>query len=187
MTQQKHFPNGRIVSLRVGDITQVPADVIVNAANSGLRGGGGVDGAIHRAGGSDIMRELDAIRAAHGGCPPGSAVSTSAGRLPAQFVFHAVGPMFCGGENQEAETLASCYKTCLDMAEEKGIETISFPSISTGVYGYPVDEAGRIAVHEVTSYLGRSSSSIQEVMFVLYDSVTFEAYSRALRSQCTVE
>ena len=120
-----------------GDITKIAADAIVNAANSQLAGGGGVDGAIHRAGGPEIMRELDSIRAQVGRCEPGKAVVTGAGRLPAKFVFHAVGPVFRGGKHGEPDLLRSCYITCLDIAAERGLETISFPSISTGVYGIP--------------------------------------------------
>src|SRR5947208_5298146 len=110
---ERSFPGSRILRLTIGDITRVPADVIVNAANSALAGGGGVDGAIHRAGGPSVMQELDQIRANAGGCPTGSAVVTGAGRLPAKFVFHAVGPVYRDGKHQEPELLASCYRKCL--------------------------------------------------------------------------
>src|SRR5712671_3470659 len=130
------FPSGRTLKLVVGDITRQAADAIVNAANSSLAGGGGVDGAIHRAGGPTIMRELDEIRARSGGCPTGSAVVTTAGSLPAQYVFHAVGPIYRDGKHGEPALLESCYRTCLDLAEERAVQTISFPAISTGVYGY---------------------------------------------------
>ena len=113
-------PDGKILRLITGDITRVPADAIVNAANSGLAGGGGVDGAIHRAGGPSIMRELDGIRAKIGRCPTGSAVVTGAGNLPAKYVFHAVGPVYRDGKHQEPELLASCYRTCLELAEKHG-------------------------------------------------------------------
>ena len=139
------FPHGKKLRLVVGDITRIPVDAIVNAANSGLRGGGGVDGAIHRAGGPAIMRELDEIRGRQGGCPTGSAVVTTAGALPAQYVFHAVGPIYQDGKHREPEQLASCYRTCLDLAEQRAVKTISFPAISTGVYGYPMEEAAAIA------------------------------------------
>src|SRR5271167_681056 len=129
-----------------GDITAVSADAIVNAANSSLAGGGGVDGAIHRAGGPSIMRELDEIRRATGGCPTGSAVVTGAGALPAQYVFHAVGPIYRDGNHGEPAQLAACYRKCLDLAEEREVRTISFPAISTGAYGYPAEEATRIAL-----------------------------------------
>ncbi len=124
---EREFPGGRRLRLLTGDITCVAADVIVNAANSRLAGGGGVDGAIHRAGGPAIMRELDEIRARLGGCTTGSAAATSAGNLPARFVFHAVGPVYRGGRNKEAELLASCYRTCLEMAEERGAAEPEFP------------------------------------------------------------
>src|SRR5450432_2078678 len=121
--------------LREGDITRIAVDAIVNAANSALAGGGGVDGAIHRAGGPGIMRELDEIRARIGHCPTGSAVATGAGRLPAKYVFHAVGPVYRDGLHGEADLLASCYRTCLELAEDRGVQVISFPAISAGVYG----------------------------------------------------
>src|SRR5690349_7049957 len=130
-------PTGSKIVLQQGDITRVAVDAIVNAANSALAGGGGVDGAIHRAGGPAIMRELDGIRARIGQCSTGNAVATTAGNLPAKYVFHAVGPVYRDGRHVEPELLASCYKTCLDLAEELDVKTISFPAISTGIYGYP--------------------------------------------------
>src|SRR5216110_2500738 len=132
-------PTGRKVILREGDITLMADDAIVNAANSALAGGGGVDGAIHRAGGPEIMRELDAIRARIGHCPTGSAVATGAGRLPAKYVFHAVGPVYRDGRHGEPDLLAACYRKCLELAEERQVRAISFPAISTGVYGYPLE------------------------------------------------
>src|SRR5690349_17480552 len=131
-----------------GDITRIRVDAIVNAANQSLAGGGGVDGAIHRAGGPSLMQELDEIRAREGGCPTGSAVVTGAGKLPAKFVFHAVGPVWRGGSRGEAEQLAGCYRTCLELARERAVRTISFPSISTGIYGYPIEAAAKIAIRE---------------------------------------
>src|ERR1700734_2072967 len=122
------FAGGKKLRLLVGDITKIRVDAIVNAANAGLRGGGGVDGAIHRAGGPAIMCELDAIRAETGGCATGSAVVTGAGSLPAQYVFHAVGPIYRDGTHGEPEQLANCYRTCLDLAERHGVCTISFPA-----------------------------------------------------------
>ena len=148
-----NFPNGKNLRLLIGDITKIRVDAMVNAANSDLAGGGGVDGAIHRAGGSSIMRELDTIREESGGCPTGSAVATTAGSLPAQYVFHAVGPVYRDGSHGEAELLASCYGTCLELAEEREVRSISFPSISTGAYGYPMNEAARIAVETVGHHL----------------------------------
>ncbi|HXG34383.1 MAG TPA: O-acetyl-ADP-ribose deacetylase [Bryobacteraceae bacterium] len=177
---EKRFPNGSVLRLVVGDITKVPADAIVNAANSALRGGGGVDGAIHRAGGPEIMGELDQIRRRTGGCPTGSAVATTAGKLPAQYVFHAVGPIWRGGRHNEPELLASCYRTCLRMAEERGVKVITFPSISTGAYGYPVREAASIALRTVAEWLSREENTVREAIFVLFDQATYEAYADAL-------
>jgi O-acetyl-ADP-ribose deacetylase (regulator of RNase III) len=177
---EKRFANGSVLRLITGDITKQPAGAIVNAASSALAGGGGVDGAIHRAGGPEIMRELDGIREKHGGCPTGSAVATTAGRLPAKFVFHAVGPIYRDGRHGEPELLASCYRTCLEMAEARGVETISFPSISTGAYGYPIGEAARVAVGAVTEFLARPDSKVREVTFVLFDRSTYDHYREAL-------
>jgi O-acetyl-ADP-ribose deacetylase (regulator of RNase III) len=180
---EKQFPNGKVLRLVVGDITTVPADAIVNAANSGLRGGGGVDGAIHRAGGPAIMQELDEIRAKTGGCPTGSAVATTAGALPARYVFHAVGPIYRGGKKNEAELLASCYRACLQMAEERGVATISFPSISTGAYGYPIEEAAAIAIRTVSERLSREETAVREVTFVLFAKSDYDVYREALARQ----
>ena len=184
---EREFPGGKRLRLVVGDITRVPADAIVNAANSALRGGGGVDGAIHRAGGPQIMRELDEIRARQGGCPTGSAVVTTAGALPARYVFHAVGPIWRGGQHNEPELLASCYRTCLALAEERNLQTISFPSISTGAYGYPVREAARIAIEEVCRHLEQPDTRLKEVIFVLFDQATYQAYADALSQRAPVE
>lgn len=170
------FPGDKTLHLVIGDITRVAVDVIVNAANSALAGGGGVDGAIHRMGGPSLMQELSAIRRQIGSCSPGSAVATGAGDLPARWVFHAVGPIFRGGIHGEAETLASCYRTCLRMAGEHQARSISFPSISTGAYGYPVAEAAQIALDVVTKFLQGAEESPSEVTFVLYDRRTYEAY-----------
>ena len=126
------------------------------------------------------MLELDRIREAHGSCPTGSAVATSAGLLPAKYVFHAVGPIFEGGGSGEAELLASAYRSCLALAQEKNIQYISFPSISTGVYGYPVEEAAPIALRTVAAHLERSDVALQHVVFVLFDDGTFRAYRDAL-------
>lgn len=171
------FQHGKQIRLLVGDITKIRVDAIVNAANSGLRGGGGVDGAIHRAGGPTIMRELDAIRHQHGGCPTGSAVVTGAGALPAKHVFHAVGPVYRDGQHGEPEQLAACYRTCLELAEQHGVRTISFPAISTGAYGYPADEAANIALRIVSEHLDKPGSGVHEVLMVLFDQPTYEVYS----------
>ena len=176
---EKEF-RGKKVRLVVGDITRVAADAIVNAANSALAGGGGVDGAIHRAGGPGIMKELDAIRREAGGCPTGSAVATTAGVLPARYVFHAVGPVYQGGRRNEAALLRSCYETCLRMAEERALRVVSFPSISTGAYGYPMEEAAGVALDAVRRHLERGSARVEEVVFVLYDRPAYDIYARAL-------
>jgi O-acetyl-ADP-ribose deacetylase (regulator of RNase III) len=173
-------PTGRKLILMDGDITRVPADAIVNAANSALAGGGGVDGAIHRAGGPEIMRELDGIRARIGRCAPGSAVATGAGRLPARYVFHAVGPVFRDGRHGEAELLAACYRTCLAMAEERGAASVSFPAISTGVYGYPLEEAARISLGVVKAHLEMAETKVERVVFVLFGAGAYRAYADAL-------
>ncbi|HEY1341298.1 MAG TPA: O-acetyl-ADP-ribose deacetylase [Bryobacteraceae bacterium] len=168
------------IELIEGDITRVSVDAIVNAANSALAGGGGVDGAIHGAGGPEIMRELDGIRARIGRCPTGSAVATGAGRLPAKFVLHAVGPVYRDGRSGEAELLASCYRKCLELADEREVRVISFPAISTGVYGYPIEEAAEIAVREVA----RAESRVERAIFVLFGRAAYETYERAL-ARCT--
>lgn len=167
--------------LEQGDITRVAADAIANAANSALAGGGGVDGAIHAAGGPAIMKELVAIRARQGGCPTGSAVATTAGRLRAKWVFHAVGPIYHGGRSGEPELLGSAYRACLALAEEKGAKSIAFPSISTGVYGYPVRDAARIALAAVKAHL-EGRTGLETVTFVLFDSRSLEAYEKALET-----
>lgn len=164
------------LSLRRGDITAQTVDAIVNAANSGLRGGGGVDGAIHRAGGPTILEECRRI----GGCPTGKAVATGAGRLPARWVFHAVGPVFQDGRRGEPGLLASAYRSCLELADQHGARTIAFPSISTGAYGYPLADAAAIAVRTVAGHLTSSATQIQEVIFVLFDARTLAAYQAAL-------
>jgi len=175
------FQYGKKLRLVVGDITKIRVDAIVNAANSGLRGGGGVDGAIHRAGGPAIMRELDQIRASQGGCPTGSAVVTSAGALPAQFVFHAVGPIYRDGTRDEPEQLASCYQTCLKLAEEREARVVSFPAISTGVYGYPVEEAEAIAIKTVAEHFSKPGIGVREVLLVLFDQGSYDIHARAAR------
>ena len=172
-------PSGRKIVLQEGDITRVAADAIVNAANSALAGGGGVDGAIHRAGGPAIMRELDEIRARIGRCPTGSAVATGAGALPAKYVYHAVGPVYRDGRSGEPELLGSCYRTAFRLAAEHGVETISFPAISAGVYGYPMDEAAAIAVREVKSAL--EDSTVRTAIFVVFGRRAYEVYERLLR------
>jgi O-acetyl-ADP-ribose deacetylase (regulator of RNase III) len=164
------------LQLLKGDITQIAVDAIVNAANSQLAGGGGVDGAIHRAGGPEIMAELYEIRSQIGRCATGSAVATTAGKLPAEYVFHAVGPVYRQGGNQEAELLASCYSTALNMAAERGVKTISFPSISTGIYGYPVEEAAAIAVNTVANWLRDHTGPVHTVKLVQFSEADHQIY-----------
>lgn len=166
-----------VLDLVQGDITKFEADAICNAANARLVGGGGVDGAIHRAGGSGIMKELDVIRSREGGCPTGSAVATTAGRLKAKWVFHAVGPVY-SDKPEDAELLASAYGTCMKLANEKECASIAFPSISTGVYGYPLDKAAPIAIGAVSKAL--KDSTVKRATFILFDAHTFEAYEKAL-------
>ncbi|HEX5227443.1 MAG TPA: O-acetyl-ADP-ribose deacetylase [Bryobacteraceae bacterium] len=179
------FPHGKKLRLVVGDITKLRVDAIVNAANSALAGGGGVDGAIHRAGGPAIMRELDAIRDKAGGCPTGSAVATGAGSLPAQHIFHAVGPVYRDGRHREAEQLANCYRACLDLAAERGCRTVSFPAISTGAYGYPLEEAAAIALGTIAERLKDPACDVKDVMLVLFDQGTYNVYARIASQRLT--
>lgn len=158
-----------------GDITQQTTDAIVNAANSGLRGGGGVDGAIHRAGGPRILEECRQI----GGCPTGEARITGAGNLPVRFVIHAVGPIYQGNPEQAAPLLASAYRSSLELASQHGVRSVAFPSISTGVYAYPVDQAARVALSTVIGYLA-GHTDIELVRFVLFDQSTLAAYRQVL-------
>jgi len=159
-----------------GDITKVAVDAIVNAANSGLMGGGGVDGAIHRAGGSAIMEECIKIRQEKGGCPTGEAVITTAGNLPASYVIHTVGPVWHGGRNNEEKLLRACYRNSLKLAEEHKVKSIAFPNISTGVYRYPKEMAADVAWDEVYKYLTESHTSIERIIFVCFDEENFELY-----------
>jgi O-acetyl-ADP-ribose deacetylase (regulator of RNase III) len=172
---------GGRLSLVLGDITTQRVDAIVNAANDRLIGGGGVDGAIRRAGGTAIEGECAALRSRQGGCPTGSAVITTAGRLPATYVIHAVGPIWRGGKAGEPELLASAYRASLALAAEHGVKTIAFPSISTGVYGYPISPAAQVAIGTVLSELRRRA--FDEVRFVLFSAADLQAYAQALRQQ----
>jgi O-acetyl-ADP-ribose deacetylase len=181
MAGMEYTLDGRTIVLVEDDITRIEADAIVNAANSSLAGGGGVDGAIHRAGGPEIMRELDEVRARVGRCATGDAVVTGAGRLNARFVFHTVGPVYRDGKHDEAERLASCYRTCLRLGNERGVESIAFPAISTGVYGYPAAEASQVAVREVVAHL-KGQTTIQRVIVVVFDSGAAKLYESALKS-----
>ena len=164
-----------------GDITRQSTDAIVNAANSSLMGGGGVDGAIHRAGGHAILQECKKIVARQGRLPAGKAVITTGGNLKAKHVIHTVGPIWRGGNKGEPELLASAYRESLKVAAENNLNSVSFPSISTGAYGYPIDQATKVALNAAITFLSESDTSLREVVFVLFDSRTLEAYSSALR------
>jgi len=165
-----------VIELVQGDITKQDVDAIVNAANSRLAGGGGVDGAIHRAGGPAIMKECREI----GGCPTGQAVITTAGNLPAKHVIHTVGPVYRGGTGNEAGLLENAYRNSLRVASQNGCESVAFPSISTGAYGYPVEEAARIALRTAAGYL-ETHSDIRLVRFVLFSEPDYDVYREALR------
>ena len=162
------------------DITKLAVDAIVNAANSTLLGGGGVDGAIHRAGGPSILAECKRIVEKIGRLPAGKAVMTTGGRLPAKYVIHTVGPVWSGGKRGEAKTLASAYRESMRVADENSVTTIAFPSISTGAYRYPLNEAAKIAIKTVTEAL-QASLFIKEVRFALFDSSTLDVYVAAAR------
>ena len=172
---------GKKLRLLQGDITQIEADAIVNAANSALAGGGGVDGAIHLAAGPSVMAELDIIRSKVGRCPTGKAVVTRAGRLKARIIIHAVGPVYLGGGAGEADLLASCYREALALAAERELRSVAFPAISTGAYGYPLHEAAAIAIREVRGFLD-SPSSVEEVLFVLFGQHALKTFQSALRN-----
>lgn len=177
----KEYALGRKrIVLKQGDITEERVCAIVNAANSRLAGGGGVDGAIHRAGGPSIMAECDRIRSGSGGCPAGRAVITGAGDLDADYVVHAVGPVWHGGERGEAELLAGCYSNSLRLASEKGCRTIAFPSISTGAYRYPVAEAATTALKTVIESL--EEIDMDEVRFILFSKADLDVYTKTLDS-----
>lgn len=156
-----------------GDITKQDVDAIVNAANSSLMGGGGVDGAIHRAGGPQILEECRKIVARQGGCKTGEAVITTAGDLPAKFVIHTVGPIWNGGKHKEPELLAACYHNSLQLAAENKCKTIAFPNISTGIYRFPKPDAAAIAVKTVNAFL-EENKDIEQVLFVCFDDENFQ-------------
>jgi O-acetyl-ADP-ribose deacetylase len=178
MNVERRFGAG-VLALIEGDITMVAADAIGNAANTALAGGGGVDGAIHAAGGPAIMAELRARYP--GGTPTGTAVSTTAGRLPARWVLHAVGPVWRGGRAGEEAQLTAAYRACLDLATRLGSRTVTLPAISAGVYGYPLAEAARVAVTTVAAALS-AGGPLERVTFVLFGRRTFEAFEGALRA-----
>lgn len=167
---------GRRIELWQGDITKFQGDAIGNAANEGLLGGGGVDGAIHAAGGPAIKEECRRIR----GCPTGEARITTGGRLPARYVIHAVGPVYLDGNHGEPELLASAYRSTLALAEEHGVETLGLPAISAGVYGYPVDEVARIALKTAADHFLAGEGSLKAVTFVLFSASTMAVFEEAL-------
>ena len=162
-----------VIELVRGDITEQRVDAIVNAANDRLAGGGGVDGAIHRAGGPEILAECRAI----GGCATGSAVATSAGKLAASKVLHAVGPVYRDGRQGEPGLLASAYSRALELAVEHGLKTVAFPSLSTGAYGYPMEDAARVALTTVIGFVDRHSQ-LELIRFVLFDAPALETFER---------
>lgn len=165
------------IELIKGDITKIHADAIVNAANSSLLGGGGVDGAIHRAGGSKILEECRVIRNRQGKCKIGEAVVTTAGSLPAKYVIHTVGPVWNDNQERSSQLLSECYKNSLLWAESLGVKTIAFPNISTGIYKFPKELAGKIAVNEVRKF---SSYIIEKVIFVCFDDENENIYKKLL-------
>jgi len=171
------------LSIIQGDITRQATDAIVNAANSSLMGGGGVDGAIHRAGGPAILEECKKIVARQGRLPTGRAVITTGGDIPARHVIHTVGPVWHGGDKGEAELLGSAYRESLKLAAENNLASVSFPSISTGAYGYPVGQAARVALRTVAAFLREKSTSVREVVFVLFDAATYETYAALMTDQ----
>jgi len=164
----KSFLIGRVV-VKVGDITKEDVDAVVNAANGSLMGGGGVDGAIHRAGGPEILKECKEIRRVQypNGLPTGQAVITTAGKMTAKYVIHTVGPVYERGGKDKAELLAACYRNSMKLAAEKGLKTMAFPAISTGVYGYPLEEAAKVSSAAIENFLG-TDKSVQEVRLVFF-------------------
>jgi len=160
-----------------GDITKLRVDAIVNAANSSLIGGGGVDGAIHRAAGKELLRACEKL----GGCPTGSAKATPGFNLPAKWVFHAVGPVWSGGSRNEDDLLAGCYRRCMELAREHGVQSIAFPAISTGIYRFPRQRAAEIAVQTVREQL--QSGGPERILFCCFDDETAEIYRKLLKAR----
>ena len=169
-----------MIELIKGDITKITCDAVVNAANSSLLGGGGVDGAIHHAGGPEILADCRKIIARQGGCKTGEAVITTAGKLPAKYVIHTVGPVWKGGNNGEDVQLANCYASSLNLALKNGCKSVAFPNISTGVYGFPKERAARIAVTAAQEFI--QNRSIGKIIFVCFDDENYKLYQNILSS-----
>lgn len=169
------------IKLIQGDITKLKVDAIVNAANSSLLGGGGVDGAIHRAGGPGILEECIAIRSKQGGCKTGEAVITTAGKMQANFVIHTVGPVWNGGQRGEEKLLGSCYENSLKLAIANNVKSIAFPNISTGIYRFPKELAAKIAINKVFQFI-QNNGAIEQVNFVCFDDENYRIYSQLLSS-----
>ncbi|NOU95930.1 O-acetyl-ADP-ribose deacetylase [Paenibacillus sp. LMG 31456] len=163
------------------DITKAKTDCIVNAANTSLLGGGGVDGAIHRAGGKEILIECMKIRDRQGGCPVGEAVITTAGKLDAKFVIHTVGPVWNNGKSNEEEKLKDCYMNTLDLANQYNIESIAFPNISTGIYKFPKKRAAEIAISSLREFIEGNNSSFKRIQFVCFDDENYQIYVKTIK------
>ena len=170
-----------ILEILQADITKLKIDAIVNAANTSLLGGGGVDGAIHKAGGKQILEECIAIRNRQGGCIVGEAVYTSAGNLPCKYVIHTVGPVWNGDKEEKKILLANCYKNALIIAEQLGVKSIAFPNISTGIYHYPKDKAAIVAAETVRNYLRNTKTALEQVVFVCFDEENYKIYEKILK------
>jgi O-acetyl-ADP-ribose deacetylase (regulator of RNase III) len=171
------------ISVKIGDITKIAIDVIVNAANASLMGGGGVDGAIHKAGGSTILAECKEIIKTIGSCKTGEAVITNAGNLPCKKVIHTVGPIWHGGTQNEPALLASCYHNSLALAFKYNLSSIAFPNISTGIYHFPKKEAAHLAINAVSNFLNKHTDAIKEVVFVCFDEENLNYYHQVLAQQ----
>jgi len=169
-----------MIELLQGDITKIKVDAIVNAANTSLLGGGGVDGAIHKAGGKVILEDCQKIRNKQGGCKVGEAVITTAGKLPAKFVIHTVGPVWNNGKNNEEDLLALAYVNSLKLALDNQIQTIAFPNISTGIYNFPKNKAAQIAIKTVTDFL-KTTDKIEKIIFVCFDKENYDIYKTFLK------
>lgn len=175
-----------VIKLIRGDITKCEVDAIVNAANTSLLGGGGVDGAIHKAGGKAILEECIKIRNQRGGCAVGEAVITTGGNLQCRFVIHTVGPVWNGGVNQEEEKLRNCYKSVFMLADSNNVTSVAIPNISTGIYKYPKQQACVAAVDEVSKYLANTNTTVRKVVFVCFDEMNFEIYKKELEKRSRI-